>query len=49
VTGESSPVTPKDRSRFLFRFDEAIHAVRKAHPNRKRGSRQVSLGKEVEM
>jgi len=28
-TGGPSPMTPKDRSRFLSKLDETIHAVRK--------------------
>jgi uncharacterized protein YaiI (UPF0178 family) len=32
VTGGPDPLTPKDRSRFLSRLDEAINAVRRAHP-----------------
>ena len=31
VTGGPPPMTPKDRSRFLCRLDEIIHAVRRAH------------------
>jgi uncharacterized protein YaiI (UPF0178 family) len=31
VTGGPSPMTPKDRSRFLSKLDEAINAVRRAH------------------
>lgn len=31
VTGGPAPMTPKDRSRFLSRLDEAINAVRRAH------------------
>jgi uncharacterized protein YaiI (UPF0178 family) len=34
VTGGPAPMTPKDRSRFLSKLDEAIHAVRRAHPQR---------------
>jgi hypothetical protein len=32
VTGGPAPMTPKDRSRFLSKLDEAIHAVRRAYP-----------------
>jgi uncharacterized protein YaiI (UPF0178 family) len=32
VTGGPAPMTPKDRSRFLSKLDDAIHAVRRAHP-----------------
>jgi hypothetical protein len=32
VTGGPSPMTPRDRSRFLSRLDEAANAVRRAHP-----------------
>ena len=32
VTGGPSPMTPKDRSRFLSKLDEAANAVRRAHP-----------------
>src|SRR5947199_5322699 len=32
VTGGPAPMTPKDRSRFLSRLDEAVNAVRRAHP-----------------
>jgi uncharacterized protein YaiI (UPF0178 family) len=32
VTGGPPPMTPKDRSRFLSKLDEAIHAIRRAHP-----------------
>src|SRR5207244_5791802 len=31
VTGGPAPMTPKDRSRFLAKLDEAINAVRRAH------------------
>jgi uncharacterized protein len=34
VTGGPSPMTPKDRSRFLSKLDEVVNAVRKAHPSR---------------
>jgi uncharacterized protein len=32
VTGGPGPMTPKDRSRFLAKLDEAINAMRRAHP-----------------
>ena len=32
VTGAPAPMTPKDRSRFLAKLDEAINAVRRAFP-----------------
>lgn len=32
VTGGPAPMTPKDRSRFLSKLDEAINAVRRANP-----------------
>ena len=32
TTRGPAPMTPKDRSRFLSRLDETIHAVRRAHP-----------------
>jgi hypothetical protein len=32
VTGGPAPMTPKDRSRFLSKLDEAINAMRRAHP-----------------
>src|SRR3984893_4415108 len=32
VTGGPAPMTPKDRSRFLAKLDEAVNAVRRAHP-----------------
>src|SRR5438270_6820581 len=32
VTGGPAAMTPKDRSRFLSRLDEAVNAVRRAHP-----------------
>ncbi len=32
VTGGPAPMTPKDRSRFLGKLDEAVNAVRRAHP-----------------
>lgn len=31
VTGGPVPMTPKDRSRFLSKLDEAVNAVRRAH------------------
>jgi uncharacterized protein YaiI (UPF0178 family) len=31
VTGGPSALTPKDRSRFLSKLDEAVNAVRRAH------------------
>ncbi|MDB5309821.1 MAG: YaiI/YqxD family protein [Gemmataceae bacterium] len=34
TTGGPAPMTPKDRSRFLSRLDETIHAARRAHPPR---------------
>jgi uncharacterized protein YaiI (UPF0178 family) len=32
VTGGPAPMTPRDRSRFLSRLDEAVNAARRAHP-----------------
>lgn len=32
VSGGPAPMTPRDRSRFLSKLDEAINAVRRAHP-----------------
>lgn len=32
ATGGPAPMTPKDRSRFLSKLDEAVNAVRRAHP-----------------
>ena len=32
VTGGPDAMTPKDRSRFLSKLDEAINAIRRAHP-----------------
>lgn len=32
VTGGPAAITPKDRSRFLSKLDEAVNAVRRAHP-----------------
>jgi uncharacterized protein len=32
ITGGPSAMTPRDRSRFLSRLDEAINAVRRTHP-----------------
>lgn len=34
VTDGPAPMTPKDRSRFLSKLDETIHAVRRAHPSK---------------
>ena len=34
VTGGPAPTTAKDRSRFLSKLDEAVVAVRRAHPRR---------------
>ena len=34
VTGGPAPMTAKDRSRFLSKLDEAVNAVRRAHPPR---------------
>jgi uncharacterized protein YaiI (UPF0178 family) len=34
VTGGPAPMTPKDRSRFLSKLDETIHAARRAYPTR---------------
>jgi uncharacterized protein YaiI (UPF0178 family) len=34
VTGGPAPLTPRDRSRFLSRLDEAVNAARRAHPPR---------------
>ena len=34
VTGGPGPMTPRDRSRFLSKLDEAVNAVRRAHPPR---------------
>jgi uncharacterized protein len=34
ITGGPSPMTPKDRSRFLSSLDEAVNAVRREHPPR---------------
>jgi len=31
VTGGPAPMTPKDRSRFLSKLDEAINAMHRAH------------------
>src|SRR5437588_1815405 len=31
VTGGPAPMTPKDRSRFLAKLDEAVNALRRAH------------------
>jgi uncharacterized protein YaiI (UPF0178 family) len=35
LTGGPPPMTPKDRSRFLSKLDEAVSAVRRAHPRGK--------------
>lgn len=32
ATGGPAPMTPKDRSRFLSKLDEAVNAVRRAQP-----------------
>ncbi len=32
LTGGPAPMTPKDRSRFLSKLDEAANAVRRANP-----------------
>ena len=32
ITGGPAPMTPRDRSRFLSKLDEAANAVRRAHP-----------------
>ncbi|MFO0843022.1 MAG: YaiI/YqxD family protein [Gemmataceae bacterium] len=32
VTGGPAPMTPRDRSRFLAKLDETVHAVRRAYP-----------------
>ncbi len=32
IIGGPAPMTPKDRSRFLAKLDDAINAVRRAHP-----------------
>ncbi|HET6575249.1 MAG TPA: YaiI/YqxD family protein [Fimbriiglobus sp.] len=32
MTGGPSPMTPKDRSRFLSKLDEAVNAVRRLYP-----------------
>ncbi len=34
VTGGPAPMTPKDRSRFLSKFDEVVNAVRREHAMR---------------
>jgi uncharacterized protein YaiI (UPF0178 family) len=34
LTGGPAPMTTKDRSRFLSKLDEAVNAVRRAHPTR---------------
>jgi uncharacterized protein YaiI (UPF0178 family) len=33
ATGGPAPMTAKDRSRFLSKLDEAVNAVRRAHPD----------------
>ena len=33
LTGGPAPMSPKDRSRFLSKLDEAVNAVRRAHPS----------------
>jgi uncharacterized protein YaiI (UPF0178 family) len=33
-TGGPAAMTPKDRSRFLCKMDELLHAIRRAHPPR---------------
>ncbi|WP_020474985.1 YaiI/YqxD family protein [Zavarzinella formosa] len=35
VTGGPAPMTAKDRSNFLNKLDQVIHAVRRAHPPKK--------------
>src|SRR5947209_7940105 len=32
ITGGPAPMTPRDRSRFLSKLDEAVNALRRAHP-----------------
>jgi uncharacterized protein YaiI (UPF0178 family) len=32
ITGGPAPMTAKDRSRFLSKLDDAVNAVRRAHP-----------------
>jgi uncharacterized protein YaiI (UPF0178 family) len=32
VTGGPAAMTPRDRSRFLSKLDEAVNAIRRAHP-----------------
>src|SRR5437660_9707345 len=34
VTGGPAPMTPRDRSRFLAKLDEAVNAARRAYPPR---------------
>jgi uncharacterized protein YaiI (UPF0178 family) len=34
VTGGPAPMTPRDRSRFLSKLDEAVNAARREHPPR---------------
>jgi uncharacterized protein YaiI (UPF0178 family) len=33
VRGGPAPMQPKDRSRFLSKLDETIHALRRSHPS----------------
>jgi uncharacterized protein YaiI (UPF0178 family) len=35
MTGGPPPMTPKDRSRFLSKLDDAVNAVRRVHPPQK--------------
>ena len=39
LTGGPSPMTPKDRSRFLSKLDEMIHAVRRDQTKRSKAGR----------
>jgi len=34
ATGGPAPMTPRDRSRFLSKLDEAVNAVRREHPTK---------------
>ena len=34
TTGGPAPMTPRDRSRFLSKMDEAVNAARRAFPPR---------------
>jgi uncharacterized protein YaiI (UPF0178 family) len=34
MTGGPAPMTPKDRSRFLSKLDEAVNAVRRLYPTK---------------